>query len=119
MWFTVPLLVVVLADRIGRGVAGALMGGAMSFTIGGLAWGVPLLVASGGLGAYLAALGTQAGEDLAAGEMLYLNPNPRAAVAALLRTFVLPWDSPAPWRRRPGARGLRHRPARWCATAGR
>ncbi len=94
MWYTVPLLVVVLADRIGRGVAGALMGSAMSFTIGGLAWGVPLVVTSGGLGAYLAALGTQAGEDLAAGEMLYLNPNPRAAVAALLRTFVLPWDSP-------------------------
>ena len=63
------------------------------FVAGGLAWGIPLLIASGGLNAYLAALGTQAGEDFAAGEMLYLNPNPRAAAFALLRTFVHPWDS--------------------------
>ena len=62
---------------------------------GGLAWGIPLLVASGGLNTYLAALGSQAGEDFAAGEMLYTNPNPRALAFALLRTFVHPWDSTA------------------------
>ena len=95
MWFTAPLLVLVLFDRVGRGVAGALIGGSVMFVAGGLAWGIPLLIASGGLNAYLAALGTQAGEDFAAGEMLYLNPNPRAAAFALLRTFVHPWDSTA------------------------
>ena len=95
MWLTLPLLVVVLFDRIGRGVAGALIGVTVTFIAGGLAWGIPLLVASGGLNAYLAALGTQAGEDFASGEMLYTNPSPRAAAFALIRTFVHPWDSTA------------------------
>jgi hypothetical protein len=94
-WFTVPLLLLVLLDRIGRGVAGAILGSAISFTVGGLAWAVPLVVASGGLSAYLAALGSQAGEDFAAGDMLYLNPTPRSAAFALVRTFVHPWDSTA------------------------
>ena len=95
MWLTVPLLVLVLFDRIGRGVAGALIGAGTMFVAGGLAWGIPLLVASGGLGPYLAALGTQAGEDFTAGEMLYLTRDPRAAAFAVVRTFVDPWDAPA------------------------
>jgi hypothetical protein len=95
VWFTLPLLLLVLLDRVGRGVAGAILGSAISFTFGALAWGVPLIIASGGLSAYLAALGSQAGEDFAAGDMLYLNPTPRNAAFALIRTFVHPWDSPA------------------------
>jgi hypothetical protein len=90
---TVPLLMAVLIDRIGRGVAGALVGSSVAFAVGGLLWGVPLLMASGGLNAYLAALGTQAGEDFAGVEMLYLNPTPRVAANALLRTLIFPWDS--------------------------
>jgi len=92
LWITAPVLLVVLVDRIGRGVAGALLGSAIAFTTGAILWGVPLLVASGGLNAYLAALGSQAGEDFAGVEMLYLNPTPRAAAVALQRTFVWPWD---------------------------
>ncbi len=95
LWLTTPLLVLVLADRAGRGLAGALLGSTVAFTVGALAWGVPLLVASGGLNAYLAALGSQAGEDFAGVEMLYLNPTPRLAAIALMRTFVWPWDSVA------------------------
>ena len=95
VWFTVPLLLLVLLDRIGRGVAGAILGSAFSFTVGALAWAVPLVIASGGLSAYLVALGSQAGEDFAAGDMLYLNPTPRNAAFALVRTFVHPWDSTA------------------------
>ncbi len=95
VWLTLPLLVVILFDRIGRGVAGAMIGSATMFVVGGLAWGIPLLVASGGWNAYLAALGTQAGEDFTAGEMLYTNPSPRAAAFALIRTFVHPWDATA------------------------
>ncbi|MGH9387920.1 MAG: hypothetical protein ACRD2N_26985, partial [Vicinamibacterales bacterium] len=94
VWFTVPLLLLVLLDRVGRGVAGAVLGSTISFGAGALAWTLPLVVASGGLSSYLAALGSQAGEDLAAGEMLYLNPTPRTGAFALLRTFVYPWDSP-------------------------
>ena len=95
LWITAPLLLLVLADRVGRGVAGAMLGSSIAFAVGALAWGVPLLVASGGLQAYLAALGSQAGEDFAGVEMLYLNPTPRLAAFALLRTFVWPWDSVA------------------------
>jgi transmembrane protein TMEM260 (protein O-mannosyltransferase) len=89
---TFPLLAGVLVDRIGRGFAGALIGSAVAGTVGALAWAVPLIVASGGVDAYLAALGTQAGEDFA-GLMLYANPSPRLAAFALLRTFIFPWDS--------------------------
>ena len=92
-WLTLPLLMLVLLDRVGRGVAGAMIGSGIMFVAGALVWGIPLLVVSGGLGPYLAALGTQAGEDFAAGEMLYLNPSPRSAALALMRTFVDPWDS--------------------------
>ncbi|MDP3716471.1 MAG: DUF2723 domain-containing protein [Acidobacteriota bacterium] len=93
VWFTLPLLMVVLFDRVGRGVAGAMIGGGIMFIVGGLAWGIPLLVVSGGLGPYLAALGTQAGEDFAGGEMLYTNLSARTAAFALMRTFLDPWDS--------------------------
>lgn len=92
VWLTAPLLVLVIADRIGRGAAGAMIGGAIMFVVGGLLWGVPLLIASGGFNAYLAALGTQAGEDFAFVDMLYANPTPRALAFALLRTFVYPWE---------------------------
>ncbi len=92
-WVTVPLLVMVLLDRVGRGAAGALLGSTISISLGALVWAMPLLVASGGMDAYLAALGSQAGEDFAGVEMLYLNPAPRPLAFALLRTFIYPWDS--------------------------
>lgn len=91
---TVPLLAGVLFDRIGRGVAGAMLGGGIAFGLGVLAWFVPLVVASGGWNAYLAALGSQAGEDFAGVDMLYQRPSPRLLLFALWRTFVAPWDSP-------------------------
>jgi Protein of unknown function (DUF2723) len=90
---TLPFLVGVLTDRIGRGVAGAVIGVSVAFLAGCLLWVVPLLIASGGFNAYLAVLGSQASEDFAGVEMLYLNPSPRLAATALLRTLVYPWDS--------------------------
>jgi hypothetical protein len=90
---TIPFLLGVLLDRIGRGVAGAMVGAGVAFIVGVLVWAVPMVAASGGLDAYLAALGSQAGEDFAGVEMLYLNPSPRLAAFALLRTLVFPWDS--------------------------
>jgi hypothetical protein len=56
-------------------------------------WAVPVLVASGGLGGYLAALGTQAGEDFTGVVMLWTTRTPRVAVNALLYTFAWPWGS--------------------------
>lgn len=90
---TLPLLAGLLLDRIGRGFAPAVFGSVVALTVGCLLWAVPLVVASGGIDAYLAALGVQAGEDFAGGEMLYLNPAPRLIAIALLRTFIYPWDS--------------------------
>jgi hypothetical protein len=91
---TLPFFAGVLLDRVGRGVAGAIIGGAVAFTAGVLLWAVPLVMASGGVNAYLAALGTQAGEDFAGVEMLYLDPgNARLAASALMRSVIYPWDS--------------------------
>ena len=90
---TIPFLMGVLLDRVGRGAAGAILGGGVAFAVGVLLWAVPLVIASGGVDAYLAALGSQAGEDFAGVEMLYLNPSPRLAAFALVRTLVYPWDS--------------------------
>src|SRR4029078_1920932 len=92
---TVPFLLLVLIDRIGRGVAGALICGTVACAVGILVWAIPLVVASGGLDASLAALSSQAGEDFAGVDMLYLNPTRRVAANALLRTMVYPWDSVA------------------------
>jgi hypothetical protein len=93
LWLTAPLIAAVLLDRVGRGVAGAVMGATMTSALGALAWAVPLVVVSGGLQAYLAALGTQAGEDFAGGEMLYVHPSPRLLAEALIHTFIDPWES--------------------------
>jgi hypothetical protein len=91
---TLPFLAGVVLDRLGRGAAGALIGGSVAMTVGGLLWAIPLIVASGGVNAYLAALGSQAGEDFAGVEMLYLNPgNARLLAFATLRTLIYPWDS--------------------------
>ena len=60
---------------------------------GVLAWGIPLLIVSGGLASYLQALGSQAGEDLGGGVvLLWTHRSPRVAFAALQNSFVWPWD---------------------------
>ena len=64
-----------------------------AFAGGCLAWGVPLVLASGGIDAYLAALHSQAGEDFAWVDMLWATPTPRHFAVALYQTLVLPWAS--------------------------
>lgn len=66
----------------------------IAFAGGVATWGIPLVVASGGPTAYLLALSSQAGEDFAGVVMLWTQPTPRVAAAALLDTFVRPWDAP-------------------------
>jgi hypothetical protein len=64
-----------------------------AFAIGVLAWAIPLLVASGGIGAYLAALRSQAGGDLGGGVViLWTHHKARDVVHAVLNTFIWPWD---------------------------
>jgi hypothetical protein len=68
---------------------------AIAATAAGVAaWAVPLVWLSGGPARYLHALGSQAGEDFSGVVMLWTQPSPRVAAAAILQTFVRPWDSP-------------------------
>jgi hypothetical protein len=98
IWLTLPLLLLVLLQRAGRGAAGALLGSAMTFSIGVLLWLVPLVFASGGLRAYRAALTAQGGEDFSGVDMLYRNPTARRVAFSLLETFIYPWAaSPLGW----------------------
>jgi len=95
LWLTLPLLALVLVQRAGRGAAGALLGSAMTFTIGVLIWAVPLKIASGGLVAYREAVAAQGRADFAGVDMLYRNPSAQRLALALLETFIYPWASSA------------------------
>jgi hypothetical protein len=88
---TAPLLLAALIwPRAGLSLIDRAMavGGA---GLGVAVWALPLLAASGGLGGYLAALGTQAGEDFSGVVMLWTLPQARVAVDAVLNTFIWPW----------------------------
>lgn len=71
-----------LRDRVAAAAAAGL---------GVLLWGIPMIHASGGLEAYAAALGTQAGEDFSGVVMLWNARSPRVAVDALVYTLLWPW----------------------------
>ena len=91
-WLTVPLLAVVIADRAGRAAAAAIIGSAVTFTTGVLLWAIPLVIASGGPGAYWRAISSQAGDDFEGVDMLFTSARPAWRLAMnLLQTFVLPW----------------------------
>ena len=94
IWLTLPLLGLVLVDRTGRGGAGALLGSAMTFTIGVLAWGIPLIIASGGLGAYRAAFAGQAAEQFTGLDIFLSNPTPRRMALGIIAALVGPWAFP-------------------------
>jgi hypothetical protein len=89
---TLPLFVFVLVQQRRRGVWWIASRPVLALAIGGLAWAIPLIVLSGGVSAYLGALGAQAGEDFAWTGMLWTTPTPRRALFALWETFVLPWE---------------------------
>ena len=90
---TMPLLLMAMLSQRSAGVAWLVSRPIAALAAGGLAWAVPLIVASGGLDAYLRALGTQAELDFAGVDMLWLNPTPRRLAFSLYETFVLPWES--------------------------
>src|SRR5688572_3976105 len=95
IWLTLPLLALVLLDRTGRGAAGALLGSAMTFSIGVLAWAIPLIVASGGLAQYRAAFAGQAAEQFTGLDIFLSNPTPRRMAIGIIASLVGPWS--APW----------------------
>jgi hypothetical protein len=90
---TLPLLAVaVIAQGRGWWRAGSWAGAVLVAAI--CLWAVPMLAATGGLDGYLAALGSQAGEDFAWVDMLWLNPTPRRLALSLFETFAQPWALP-------------------------
>src|SRR4051794_24239233 len=89
---TFPLFVYALLAQRRRGVW--LIRPVLALTAAGLAWGIPLLVVSGGINGYLHALGSQAGEDFAWVDMLWAHPTPRAIAFAVYDSFVLPFANP-------------------------
>ena len=93
---TLPALAIAFARAPGGRSALLVAGG---LAAGVVAWAVPLIVTTGGPAAYLEALGSQAGEDFAGVVMLWTHldaGDPRGALrltaAALINTFVWPWD---------------------------
>jgi len=94
IWLTLPLLALVLFDRAGRGAAGALLGSAMTFSIGVAAWGIPLIIASGGVAAYRAAFAGQSAEQFTGLDIFLSNPTPRRMALGMIATLVGPWAVP-------------------------
>jgi len=88
---TLPFLAYVL---LARRSAASTVWAAAAFAAGLLAWGVPMLIASGGVSSYLHALTFQAGADFEGVVMLWTHHTKRDVLNALLNTFVWPWD----WR---------------------
>jgi hypothetical protein len=88
---TGPLLLGALVSQRGphalRRCIAALAAGAAAC----VAWGIPLLVLTGGWSGYMRSLQSQAGEDFAWVDMLWAHPTPRLLALALYRTLVLPW----------------------------
>jgi hypothetical protein len=64
-------------------------------TFGVLLWAIPMVWDSGGIGAYLAALGSQGRQDFSGIEMLATMPSWRLLQTSLRRTFVDPWQTAA------------------------
>ena len=93
-WLTLPLLALVLVDRAGRGAAGAILGSAMTFSIGVLVWAIPMIVASGGVGQYRAALAGQSAEQFHGLDIFLSNPTPRRMALGILASLVGPWAFP-------------------------
>jgi hypothetical protein len=91
VWLTLPLLGLVLVIQRRAGAWWVLTRPVAALAAGAAAWAVPLVTLSGGVDGYVRALGSQAGEDFAWVNMVWLNPTPRRLAFALYETLVLPW----------------------------
>ena len=94
-WLTAPLFLLAMARQRTAGAGWLLTRPVAALVAGGVSWAAPMVLDSGGLSGYLAALGTQAGEDFAWVNMLWLDPTPRRLAVTLYETFALPWGSDA------------------------
>ncbi len=93
LWLTAPLIAVELWGRRGPAAARDRVVIVLLAAAGALCWAIPLVAAVGGVDAYLAVLGAQAGEDFTFVDMLWANPTPRRLAFGLIQTLVLPWGT--------------------------
>jgi hypothetical protein len=95
IWQTGPFLtaaaVVLLKGRRARDAAWLVVAAAA----GVLVWAVPLVIDTGGVGGYLAALTQQGTEDFEAVEMLWTRPTWPIFARAVASTFEAPWGTVA------------------------
>lgn len=94
-WLTLPLLAMVVLDRIGTDAAGAILGSAMALVVGLLLWMIPMFMVIGDPARYFTALMDQGGEDLTGVQMLATGFTPRLLLLALWQTVVAPWHADA------------------------
>jgi hypothetical protein len=92
-WLTLPLLLFTATRSHSSLLAGvrALIAPFIAFTAGVLAWGIPLVMVTGGPLAYWRAVFGQGSEDLSGVRMLWTTPTVRQFFDALYFAFVAPW----------------------------
>lgn len=88
---TTPLLVAALVLPRASLTLRTRVAGVLATLAGVLIWAVPLVVANGGVGGYLHALGSQASEDFTGVVMLWTTRRARVALNALTYSFLWPW----------------------------
>ncbi len=91
LWLVAPIFTLAVVARRGQGSVGARLKALAVFGVVCVAWGVPLLAASGGIAGYLATLSDQAGEDFAGVEMVWTTPSARVVVLALRYALLDVW----------------------------
>lgn len=94
-WFTGPLLVWCAGELLFRGRAADAAKLVALAAIGALAWAIPLVWMSGGVGRYLFYLRDQGQQDFTGIEMIARIPSWHLFQLAMRRTFVDPW--PVKW----------------------
>ena len=91
---TLPLLMLVCLHRMRAAGAPVALGGvAVALAFGVAVWAGPLVIGSGGLAAYLEALGNMADFDFTSVDMLATDLTWGRLVRSLGHTFLLPWSS--------------------------
>ncbi len=91
VWLTAPLLLLTIARRPAGERGRVALASATALGLGGLVWGVPLILVSGGPAAYWTTVFQQGAEDLSGIRMLWTTPTPRQFLLALQSAFVAPW----------------------------
>jgi hypothetical protein len=93
-WLTVPLLVFVIWRRTQAGKPSIALATVGAFIVGGFAWGMPLVMLTGGPAGYWHALANQGNEDLTNIVMLWTTHTLHEARLSLYYALVAPWAVP-------------------------